>query len=461
MSTKQKEFLKHHHQCVQTLCNVGLCDKSALKRKGLLQLLYLLHSAQIIDKSYYQSLFDCIEQIKESELTGHYCGANASCSREWKEIIDAFAEAVVELKDFNIKVSRHPSKLPPFTSEMLDKDFDMYTIAAFQKTPDESIVDNPDFLRAKDLHFRVKRLFENIKQKFPELQRQQISILTPPAVVFKPEPKNPFLSTADMGHSGETNFDGADIPSRLTITKLDENFDETPRLRSVTSLPTLNNDIPTKADSFAYDTKKLFRPSTFDKQGPDRDLDRDSIDELMLPPTLPANLSKSLFKKKRSKSSLPWWWKSSTAKKPKRKKTKKKRKISKKKKSPKKKRKNASLKKDETKKITIHTDKDTISRLRELNGEKRKSSKKKRSPKRKSRKSRTSRKSSKKKRSPKHKSRTSSKKKRSPKRKSRTSSKKKRSPKRKSRKSRTSRKSSKKKRSPKRKSRKSRKSSNK
>ena len=398
MSAKEKEdFLKHHHQCVQTLCNVGLCDKSALKRKGLLQLLYLLYTAKIIDKSYYQSLFDCIEEVKETEFQGHYCGANGSCSKKWKEIIDAFADAVVELKDFNIKVSKHPSKLPAITPDMLEGDFDLYTVAAFQKTPDSSIVENPDFLRGKDLHYRVKMLFDNIKQRFPELQRQQISILTPPSAVFKMEAENPFMSTyndvdkrderdkRDNRDEREEDLDGR-YSQRMTITKLDDNFDETPRLRNVTSLPELNDHLKDK-DSYSLSRESsLFRPSTFDEENP-----RESIEGLSLPPTLPEKLSRSSLRKKRSRKSLPWWWSSSTAKRPKKKskkKSKKRKTTTKKRKTVKKSPKNS--KQSEIKKITIHADKETIARFRDLNRRGKKSTTKKSPKKSKRRKSRKS-----------------------------------------------------------------------
>ena len=379
MSAQQKEeLLKHHHQCVQTLCSVGLCDKSALKRKGLLQLLYLLYSAKIIDKSYYQSLFDCIEQIKESEFTGHMCGANGACSREWKDIIDAFADAVVELKDYNIKVSRHPSKLPPITPEVLDGDFDKYTIEAFQKTPDPKIVENPDFVRGKDLHFRVKQMFDNIKRKFPELQMQQVSILNPPDVVFKREQKDPFMSTYQenqMSLEREPEIGNEeDRYSRVTITKLQDNFDETPRLRSVDSLPELNDRLENKKSitRSLSDDRDLFRASTFDIPPSTADANissssrLSSIEGLSIPEELSDKIRKSPTKKKRDRSKLPWWWKSSTAKRPSSKK--KSPKKSSKKKSPKKEK-----EKEEIKTITIRADKDTIERFRNINRKSKKS----------------------------------------------------------------------------------------
>jgi hypothetical protein len=249
---------------------------------------------------------------------------------------------------------------------MLEEDFDLYTIAAFQKTPDASIVDHPDFLRGKDLHFRVKKLFENIKQKFPELQSQQISILTPPDTVFKKEPENPFMSTYGSHQSDrEEDFDGR-TSQIMTIAKLGDDFDETPKLRDVTSLPELNDRLENKESYSLSRESGLFRPSTFDEENP-----RESIEELSLPPNLPEKLVKSPLKKKRSRKSLPWWWKSSSKKKSKKKKSSKKRKSTKKKKSP---------KKDEVKKITIHADKDTIARFRDLNRKEKKSpSKKKKS----------------------------------------------------------------------------------
>jgi hypothetical protein len=320
--SKQKEFLKHHHQCVQTLCSVGLCNKGALKRKGILQLLYLLFSAGVIDKSYYKSLFDCVEQVKESELQGHYCdAAGAKCNADWQEIIDSFADAVVELKDFNIKVSKHPSKLPPFTPAMMSQEFDTYTIAAFQKTPDPNIVESDDFLRAKDLHYRVKQMFQNIKTRYPQLQSAQISILTPPSVVFK---------RIEVPMQPES--------SKMSMSQLDPFYEvrETnPQLRSITSYPDLD-EIPSKTEEQLRDEKysvaksDIFRPSIsseFDSLPQDKDdlfrsskydLSEDATPEeieeyresLTLPPTVPVSeksLSESLFRKSKKKS-LPWWF---------------------------------------------------------------------------------------------------------------------------------------------------------
>ena len=397
----KQEFLKHHHQCVQTLCSVGLCDKSSLKRKGILQLLYLLYSADILDKSYYKSLFDCIEQIKESDLKSHYCssfGPDNGCSKEWKDIIDAFADAVAELRDFNIKVSKHPSKLPPLTPEILEGDFDTYTITTFQKTPDAKIVEHPDFLRAKDTHYRVKKLFTNIKERYPQLQRQQISILTPPNQVFKPNPISPFKSTAydttpeNQGFDGEPfdqNKDREQRSSRITITKLDSpGYDENPRLRSVAAYPTLPENISRDKEQVS---KELFRSSTFDD-----DYDG-TLESVALPPTLltvpQSSFKDSLFhdtltkkqrpKRPKSKKSLPWWW--TKTKKKKRKSTKKKRKSTKKQKKPK----QSQTSPDEKKIIKIREKKEIIEHLKDLGSlEPKKSKSRKATPKKSKSKSR-------------------------------------------------------------------------
>ena len=191
---------QYTQRCVQALCTVGLCNKANVTKKGMKHILWLLFTAGILDKPYYQSLIDCVEGIRESDLEGHYCtafGPGNGCPKEWQEIIDNFEQAVIELQDFNKIVSRHPVRLPVLTPEHLADEFDTYTITAFQKDNNPKIIELPDFHKAKDLHTRVKILFQNIKQKFPQLQHQQISILTPPHIIFKPYLNSTFNSISN------------------------------------------------------------------------------------------------------------------------------------------------------------------------------------------------------------------------------------------------------------------------
>lgn len=321
----------HTHQCVQTLCTIGMCNKAQLKRKGIKHVLWLLFSANIIDKSYYQSLIDCVENIKESDLENHYCtafGPNQGCAKEWQEIIDNFEQAVLELQEFNRQVSRHPQRLPMMTPEIIADEFDAYTVAAFQKDNNPKVVDLPEFHRAKDLHARVKILFQNIKQKFPQLQTNQISAVTPPSVLFKPEIRSPFLNISPEGQRGEGHdyddnrpeFTGevqsynSTTHTNGSLTQSSPSPSPSPSPSSLTQSPQ-SPQSPNKVEL----SSKINAPETFDQSDDDKDETSPTTS-----PTKPVvdNNANAKKKKKRPKNKLPWWWTTSTAKRPKSKKKK-------------------------------------------------------------------------------------------------------------------------------------------